>query len=301
MKKAYKCSLTGSTDATNDISRYVEMKRAGLHSGTPEESQRRRFDSCTGLYTDCGTPLLSSIPVVRSLFPRTCLKSSDVVEWDEFYKKPSTYSLLSDGVAEPIRSMGECEHAAKALTGKSDTRVRYNRSSNSSDPSGCILSREKGEFVYNPPRSNSAPCNARQQCVIQNDPGEPNSVVTADDMTWSPLEDYDPQECTSSCSIQNLMDGNCDSTQIMDVPITARTYKTSPSECAKTCTERADCKSFNSWPAKMNLFGMKSEGNCQFFSTPTCVPRCGKFGQSIESVCGSNRKVEGSMAYVKRM
>ena len=66
------CGFLLSHDATE--SEIKQEANRFMYSGRPSST------TCTDLYTDCGVPILSSIPVVNTFFPRTCATQEDLAK-----------------------------------------------------------------------------------------------------------------------------------------------------------------------------------------------------------------------------
>ena len=64
----YECTIVSRNNVSND-------DIVDLHNKTKDDVDD---NSCSGIYTDCGIPILSSIPLLDKIFPRKCISNGDL-------------------------------------------------------------------------------------------------------------------------------------------------------------------------------------------------------------------------------
>jgi hypothetical protein len=69
----YKCNFLGKNDVTDDMLRNSSKKLM-------EKDNDEFLSQCSSFHSDCGVPILSSLPILNNLFPRVCVTNREVVE-----------------------------------------------------------------------------------------------------------------------------------------------------------------------------------------------------------------------------
>lgn len=169
------CGIFGEKDAT-DIQVQEEMTAA----------VQSRTNKCTNLYTDCGVPVLSSIPVVNVLFPRECVTEGDLkrkameahaakIKAEQDKWNETTYILstgedeFSSNPEKRIVDFQECVQAAKYIK-KSRFGSVFTTSFKNSRPYGCFIDSRMptSRYYFNDNQNSEIKCsNSTFHCVIK--------------------------------------------------------------------------------------------------------------------------------------
>ena len=170
----YKCGFFGKTQVTD-----MEMENAAKGISDKFESPEDFFNEhhsihkeCSSFHTDCGVPVLSSIPLINLAFPRKCATNLDVT-------KKASEIIMHNNTNTTENSDSNNDAVTENVTEDTESNYNIDNDTTINDPNNGVIINDTVTSDSN----NDVTTNDSNDGVVINDTitSDSNNDVTTDD------------------------------------------------------------------------------------------------------------------------